>query len=63
MTERAKKKEQIEETTKRKEEQIEEIAKRLVGLDEDAKSYIVGYMNGIQEERQRWKKKLNAAIA
>lgn len=45
MTERAKKK-----------EQVEEIAKRFVGLNEEDKSYIVGYMNGMQEERQRWER-------
>ena len=43
MTERAKKR-----------EQVEEIAKRFVGLNEEQKSYIVGYMNGVQEERARW---------
>lgn len=38
----------------KKREQVEEIAKRFVGLNEEQKSYIVGYMNGVQEERARW---------
>lgn len=38
----------------KKREQIEEIAKRFVGLNEEQKSYIAGYMNGVQEERARW---------
>lgn len=40
-----------------KKERIEDIAKRFVELNEESKSYIVGYMNGAQEERQRWEKK------
>lgn len=31
-----------------------DFAKRFVGLNEEQKSYIVGYMNGVQEERARW---------
>lgn len=46
----------------KKREQVEEIAKRFVGLNEEQKSYIVGYMNGVQEERQRWERK-QAAVA
>lgn len=38
----------------KKREQVEEIAKRFVGLNEEQKSYIAGYMNGVQEERARW---------
>lgn len=53
MTERAKKR-----------EQVEEIAKRFVGLNEEQKSYIVGYMNGVQEERARWQQsQKQAAVA
>ncbi len=52
MTERAKKR-----------EQVEEIAKRFVGLNEEQKSYIVGYMNGVQEERARWQQERKQAAA
>lgn len=38
----------------KKRERVEEIAKRFVELNEEQKSYIVGYMNGVQEERARW---------
>lgn len=50
MTERAKKR-----------ERVEEIAKRFVGLNEEQKSYIVGYMNGVQEERARWQQEREKA--
>lgn len=48
----------------KKREQVEEIAKRFVGLNEEQKSYIVGYMNGVQEERARWQQsQKQAAVA
>lgn len=46
---------------KTKKEQASEIAKDFAGLDEEHKIYITGYMNGIQEERQKWKRKKKPA--
>lgn len=45
-----------------KRERVEEIARKFVKLDEEDKSYIAGYMNGMQAERQKWEKK-KAAVA
>lgn len=45
-----------------KRERVEEIARKFVKLDEEDKSYIAGYMNGMQAERQKWEKK-QAAVA
>ena len=42
---------------------IEEMAEKFTGLDDDAKSYIAGYMAGKQEERQRWEQRTVAATA
>lgn len=41
----------------KKRELVEAIVRGFVGLDEENKSYIVGYMAGIQEERQRWEQR------
>lgn len=35
---------------------IEEMAEKFTGLEEQDKSFIVGYMTGKQEERQQWEK-------
>ena len=37
-------------------EVIEEMAKKFTGLEEKDKSFIVGYMTGIQEERAKWER-------
>lgn len=47
-----------------KRERIEEIAKKFMKLDEEDKSYIAGYINGMQAERQRQERKnKQAAVA
>lgn len=47
----------------KKREQVEEIAKKFVGLNEEQKSYIVGYMNGVQDERANWQQERKQAAA
>lgn len=37
-------------------EVIEEMAEKFTGLEEKDKSFIVGYMTGIQEERAKWER-------
>lgn len=39
---------------------IEEMAEKFTGLKENDKSFIVGYMTGRQEERQRWEQRQGA---
>lgn len=39
---------------------IEEMAEKFTGLEENDKSFIVGYMTGKQEERQRWEQRQDA---
>ena len=39
---------------------IEEMAEKFTGLEENDKSFIVGYMTGRQEERQRWEQRQGA---
>lgn len=39
---------------------IETMAEKFTGLEESDKSFIVGYMTGKQEERQRWEQKRTA---
>lgn len=41
---------------------IEAMAEKFTGLEENDKSFIVGYMTGKQEERQQWERK-EAAVA
>ena len=41
---------------------IEAMAEKFTGLEENDKSFIVGYMMGKQEERQQWERK-EAAVA
>lgn len=36
---------------------IETMAEKFTGLEENDKSFIVGYMTGKQEERQQWEQK------
>lgn len=36
---------------------IEEMAEKFTGLEENDKSFIVGYMTGKEEERAKWEKK------
>lgn len=39
---------------------IEAMAEKFTGLEENDKSFIVGYMTGRQEERQRWEQRQDA---
>ncbi len=48
-------------TKPEKMERAEDIAQKFMYLDDADKQFIVGYMNGIQEERHRWEAKLAAA--
>lgn len=43
-----------------REEMIENIAENFTEMDDADKSYIVGYMAGKQEERQKWEQKQTA---
>lgn len=45
-----------------KKHMIEAMAEKFTGLEENDKSFIVGYMMGKQEERQQWERK-EAAVA
>ncbi len=36
--------------------EIESIAKQIVALPEESKPFVMGYMIGKEEERQKWKK-------
>lgn len=38
-------------------ENVENIAEKFIKLDDLDKSYIMGYMAGKQEERQKWEKR------
>lgn len=38
-------------------ERIENIAEEFTKMDETNKTYIVGYMTGVQEERAKWEKR------
>lgn len=42
---------------------IETIAEKFIGLEENNKSFIVGYMTGRQEERQQWEQRRTAETA
>ena len=42
---------------KERKDMIERIAERFGEMDDADKSYIVGYMAGKAEERQKWEKK------
>lgn len=44
-----------------KKELIEEIAEKFTSLNDNDKSYITGYMAGIQEERQKWEQQRKTA--
>lgn len=44
-----------------KKKRVEDIAEKFVRLDEEDKQYITGYLNGVQAERQKWEKRLQAA--
>lgn len=48
-------------TKTEKMERAEDIAQRFILLDAEDKQYIVGYISGIQAERQKWEEKLAAA--
>ena len=39
---------------------IEAMAEKFTGMDAEDKSFIVGYMTGRQEERQRWEQRQEA---
>ena len=41
---------------KERKEVLEEMAEKFTGLEEKDKSFIVGYMTGIQEERAKWER-------
>ena len=45
-----------------KKRMIEAMAEKFTGLEENDRSFIVGYMMGKQEERQQWERK-EAAVA
>lgn len=42
-----------------KEKLIEQIAEQIVALPEESKPFVMGYMVGKEEERQKWKKQEN----
>ena len=45
-------------------EQIESMAEKFVELDAEHKARIVGYMDGVRDEREKWlKKEKEAAVA
>ena len=46
-----------------KKEKIINIAEKLTALDDIDKSYIMGYLAGTAEERQRWEHKQAAVTA
>lgn len=47
-----------------KKEQIESMAEKFVELDAEHKARIVGYMDGVRDERQKWldKEKKTAVV-
>lgn len=45
-----------------KKERIEEATRKFMMLNDDERSYIIGYMAGVAEERQRWEHKEAAAV-
>lgn len=44
-------------------EQIETIAERFIGLDAESKARIVGYMDGVKDERAKWEKGKKQEVA
>lgn len=45
-------------------EQIESMAEKFVELDAEHKARIVGYMDGVRDEREKWlKKEKETAVA
>ena len=48
---------------KQKKEKIEETTRKFMMLTDDERSYIMGYMAGTAEERQRWEHKQAAVTA
>lgn len=41
---------------------VENIAEEFIKMDEPNKTYIIGYMAGVQEERAKWQKKEKEAM-